>query len=124
MAKVELVNSPRETSSLPRTLDLDLDFSVCLGQPLTLVASSLHLRTPFIFQSEWNVRMVTWNTRSLLENLVKLSRDAASPALSPPALCADWLATAPLSQRSPAIRIIEEHKHQLRIKCGRLEKAD
>ena len=61
--------------------------------------------------------MVTWNTRSyLLEYVVKLSRDAASPALSPPALCADWLATAPPSLRSPATKIIEEHEHQLRIK--------
>ena len=66
MARVELKNSPSGTCSLPQTLDLDLDSSVCLGQPLALVASSLHLRTPFSFQSEWNVGMVTWNTRSYL----------------------------------------------------------
>ena len=64
MARVEPVNSPCGTSSLPQTLDFDLDSSVCLGQPFALVASSLHLRTPFIFQSEWNVGMVTWKTLS------------------------------------------------------------
>ena len=80
MARVELVNSPCGACSLPQTLDLDLDSSVCLGQPLALIASSLHLRTPFISQSECNVGMVTWNTRShLLEYEVKLTQTQLHP---------------------------------------------
>ena len=73
----------------------------------------------------WNghlEHMVNWSY--LLEYVVRLFRDTTSPALSPPALCAEWLAAAPLSPRSPAMKIIEEHKDQLKIKYGSLAKAD